>query len=113
NKYANFDDRKSSKGLADFRTPSLTGIAEAKNAFLTEALRVSAGQQDNDQAAIRISAEELVAMMKTLLGVVTATTRSPQARSLIIGSAATPTGVIAGLAALAAKLNKAAPAGAG
>lgn len=38
----------SSHGAGDFRTPSMTGIAEAKNAFLIEALRVSAGERKDE-----------------------------------------------------------------
>lgn len=42
---------KSSFGAGDFRTPSFVGIAEAKNAFMIEALRASVSQGGSDPAA--------------------------------------------------------------
>lgn len=41
----------SSFGAGDFRTPSFVGIAEAKNAFMIESLRVSASQGGSDPAS--------------------------------------------------------------
>lgn len=41
-------DLPSTYGAGDFRSPSFVGIAEAKNAFMIEALRVSAGESKDE-----------------------------------------------------------------
>lgn len=55
---------KSSVGLSDFRTPSMTGIADAKNAFITEALRVSSGGGAKPEEETAENTRKIVQLME-------------------------------------------------